>query len=463
MHHTPFPINNFPRLWPRLNFTMHHEPSPQSTRIDGPDDGFTPIAALWAGYDGPNMARPEKLLTARQIAALTAPGMHADGGGLYLRIDERGRKSWIFRYMITGKRRDMGLGPVSEVGLAEARGARDCAREVQRRGVDPIQARDEAPVPKATIPTFGEAADAYVKTHRQTWRNEKHADQWVMTLTAYCGLIRDKRVSDVATADVMAVLKPIWTKTPDTASRLRGRIESVLNAARAEGHIDEERSNPARWRGHLDKLLPKPKKLSRGHHPAMPWRDVPAFVGDLRRQNSISARALEFTVLTAARSGEVRLAEISEFDLAKSLWTVPAIRMKSGRQHRVPLTARAAAIVTELREAFPDARYIFPGLNVEANPVSNMTMLGFLRKRNMPFVVHGFRSSFADWRREATSFDREVAEAALAHVIGDETEAAYSRGDVLDKRRALMDAWAAFLDETPSAQIVTFPRRKAKL
>lgn len=407
------------------------------------------------------MSRAEKRLSAREVLALTKPGMHADGGGLYLRIDDKGGKSWIFRYMLDGKRRDMGLGSASHLSLAGAREARDAARAAQRQGVDPIRAREAAPSARAAIPTFGEAADAYVATHRKTWRNEKHGDQWAMTLTDYCASIRGKLVCDVSTADVVAVLEPIWEKTPETAARLRGRIESVLNAAKAKGHIGRNEANPALWRGHLDTLLPKRRRLSRGHHPAMPWVDVPAFVAGLRRADSISARALEFTILTAARSGEVRLAQIAEFDLAAALWTVPADRMKSGREHRVPLVDRAVAIVRELRAALPQAAFVFPGI-YDGEPMSDMTLLGYLRKRKLPYVVHGFRSSFADWRREATGFDREIAEAALAHVIGDETEAAYSRGDVLEKRRALMKAWADYLEPSPSAQVVTFPRRKAK-
>jgi len=407
------------------------------------------------------MARPEKLLSARTVATLVKPGMHSDGGGLYLRIDEKGRKSWIFRYRFGEKRRDMGLGSVSDISLVEARAVRDSARAALWQGSDPIQVRLNAPgSSEGLIPTFGTIADAYVETHRKTWRNEKHGDQWAMTLKEYCGVIRDKPVNIVSTADVLQVLKPLWQTVPETAARLRGRIENVLDAARALGHIGESVANPARWKGHLDKLLPKRQRLSRGHHPAMPWSEVPAFVAGMRRENSISARALEFVILTAARSGEVRLAEIAEFDLDEKIWTVPAERMKAGREHRVPLTGRAVEIVCELRSAFPDAKYVFPG--VYANrPISDMTLLGYLRKRKLPFVVHGFRSSFADWRREATSFNREIGEAALAHVIGDETEAAYSRGDVLAKRRELMEAWGLFLSEPNQGQVVAFPRRRA--
>ena len=267
---------------------------------------------------------------------------------------------------------------------------RNSARAALWQGTDPIQMRLNVPASsEELIPTFGKVADAYVETHRKTWRNEKHGDQWAMTLKEHCGAIRDKPVNSVSTADVLQVLKPLWQTVPETAARLRGRIENVLDAARALGHIGESVANPARWKGHLDKLLPKRQRLSRGHHPAMPWSEVPAFAASMRRENSISARALEFVILTAARSGEVRLAEIAEFDLDEKIWTVPAERMKAGREHRVPLTSRAIEIVCELRSAFPDAKYVFPGVYTN-RPIIDMTLLATCESESSPMSFMGF-------------------------------------------------------------------------
>lgn len=401
------------------------------------------------------MARVEKRLTAKEVEGALTPGRYPDGGGLFLEVDAQGRRRWIFRFRFAGRRRDMGLGSAADVTLAKARAERDRWRAEIAEGRDPIEARStlNKRASAAPPPTFGAVADDYVAEHRKSWRNPKHADQWDMTLREYAKAIRKKPVNEISTADVLAVLKPIWREKPETASRLRGRLEMVLDAARALGHIPESTANPARWRGHLDKLLARRTRRSRGHFPAMPWRDVPAFVADLRLQDSISARALEFCILTAARSGETRLATIGEFQLDDALWTVPAERMKAGRAHVVPLPARAVEIVRELRGAFPMSSFVFPGTRPKA-PISDMSLTMYLRRRNLNYVTHGFRSSFRDWVWEATSFPRDLAEAALAHVLGDQTEAAYRRGDALERRRKLMQAWANFIEGAGSAAVV---------
>lgn len=408
------------------------------------------------------MARVEKRLTAKQVAG-AGPGSHADGGGLTLEADDQGRRRWQWRYRRGDKRRAMGLGSAHEVSLAEARAERDRWRKVLREGIDPIDAR--AALIREEIPiagrTFGDAADDYLTAHEKSWRNAKHVAQWKMTLREYAAPIRNKGVAEISTEDVLAVLSPLWADKRETASRLRGRIETVLDAERARGHIPPTVANPARWKGHLDKLLAARTRRERGHYAAMPWREVPAAVAALRGLESVSARALEFQILTAARSGEVRLATIGEFDLDAALWIVPADRMKAGRVHAVPLAARAVEIVREVRETFPSAPFVFPGRDFK-RPLSDMTLTAFLRRRNPVYTAHGFRSSFRDWVWEATNFPRDLAEAALAHVLGDATEAAYRRGDALNRRRELMRAWAQFIGGDLGEQVVPLRRPKAQ-
>ncbi|THF59868.1 tyrosine-type recombinase/integrase [Ollibium composti] len=387
------------------------------------------------------MALALNKLSARGVTAITKPGRHGDGGGLYLVVDKSGAKRWVFLYRRNGSLREMGLGGLKSVTLARARELAGEARVSLQAGVDPIAAKNNAPV---SVPKFGDAADDFIEAMKPQFRNAKHIAQWEMTLREYAAPLRPKRVDQITTADVLEVLKPYWLTKPETASRLRGRIERVLDAAKAQGHRSGE--NPALWRGHLDKLLPKRRKLSRGHHAAMPYEDVPAFIAALRQREAMAARALEFTILTAARSGETFGAIWKEFDLEAALWVVPAERMKAGREHRVPLTPRAVEILTELAElgAGPDA-YVFPGQK-EGRPLSVMAMEMILRRMKVDATVHGFRSSFRDWAGEETVFSREVAEAALAHVVGDETERAYRRGDALEKRRKLMAAWASYCE-----------------
>jgi integrase len=341
----------------------------------------------------------------------------------------------------------MGLGSAKDVPLADARENAADARRTLAKGLNPIdeRKRDDG------IPTFGEMADIVCEALAAGFRNEKHKAQWRMTLTTYAAPLRAKPVDTISTEDVLAVLKPIWTDKPETASRLRGRIEKVLDAAKAKGHRSGE--NLARWRGHLDHLLPKPLKLTRGHHAALPYEQVAGFVADLRQREAVAAQALEFCILTAARSGEVLGLRRSEIDFDKKIWTVPANRMKAGREHRVPLSSRAFAIVKELVKSHSND-FIFTG-QVRSKPLSNMAMDMMLRRMNRQDVtVHGFRSSFRDWAGNVSSFPREITETALSHVIGDKAEQAYRRSDALDKRRKLMDAWAAYCEARKTTNVV---------
>lgn len=399
------------------------------------------------------MALALNKLSARGVTAITKPGRHGDGGGLYLVVDKSGAKRWVFLYRRDGTLREMGLGGLKSVTLARARELAGEARANLQAGVDPIAAKNNAPV---AVPTFGDEANDFIEAMKPQFRNAKHIAQWEMTLRDYAAPLRPKRVGQITTADVLEVLKPYWLTKPETASRLRGRIERVLDAAKAKGHRSGE--NPALWRGHLDKLLPKRRKLTRGHHAAMPYEAVPAFVADLRQREAMAARALEFTILTAARSGETFGATWKEFDLEAALWVIPAKRMKAGREHRVPLTPRAVEILTELAGLGidPDA-FVFPGQK-EGRPLSVMAMEMILRRMKVDITVHGFRSSFRDWTGEETVFPREVAEAALAHVVGDETERAYRRGDALEKRRKLMAAWASYCEPKKPGNVLEMKR-----
>lgn len=402
------------------------------------------------------MARTLNLLSARTVAT-AKPGRHADGGGLYLVVDDAGRRKWVLRFTRHGRAREMGLGSGRDVPLAEARKAAHVAREHVRAGLDPIAERERERAGTLRIPTFGEAADELIADIRTGFRNEKHRAQWVMTLRDYAAPLRTKRVDEIGTADVLAVLKPVWQKRPETASRLRGRIERVLDAARARNLRSGD--NPARWRGHLDKLLPKPGRLTRGHHAAMPFEELPGFMGRLRAIEGPSARALEFAILTAARSGEVLAMTWAEVDMAARVWTVPAARMKAGREHRVPLSPAAMAILEAMR-AVATGAHVFPGFR-NGKPLSTMAMAMVLRRLATGVTVHGFRSTFRDWAGESTPFPREVAEAALAHVVGDATERAYRRGDALEKRRKLMDSWAGFCDPLKGDNVVVLRKGAA--
>jgi integrase len=392
-------------------------------------------------------------LTARKVKT-AKPGKYSDGGNLYLIVSETGARKWVLRFTWRGRAKEMGLGSAANVPLADAREKAASACRQIAQGLNPIEERKR----DGGIPTFGEMADDVRETLSAGFRNEKHRAQWKSTLETYAAPLRAKPVDTIATDDVLAILKPIWTTKAETASRIRGRIEKVLDAAKAKGHRDGE--NPARWRGHLDHLLPRPSKLTRGHHAAMPYERVAAFVAQLRERQATAALALEFCILTAARSGEVLGARWSEIDMDKKVWTVPATRMKAGREHRVPLSGRALAVVEQLAEA-KQGDFVFAGQS-RGKPLSNMAMDMVLRRMKVENVtVHGFRSSFRDWAGNVSSFPREVVETALAHVIGDKAEQAYRRSDALEKRRKLMEAWAQYC-EPRQANVVRLGQAKSR-
>jgi integrase len=397
-------------------------------------------------------------------------GMHADGGGLYLQVTEAKdrtlNRSWIFRFAGgDGREHKMGLGPLHTIGLAEAREKAGECRRLRHEGVDPIAHRDAAraaaQVEAAKHITFEKAAAAYIKSHRDGWRNVKHAGQWKTTLETFVFPVFGKLpVAAVDTGLVMRAIEPMWKATPETASRVRGRIESVLDWAKAHGYRTGE--NPARWRGHLDKLLPKKAKVRKvEHHAALPYREIGAFVAELRAQEGIVARALEFAILTAARTGEVLGATFDEFDLGARTWIVPGDRMKRGREHRVALSGRAVAIVEEMG-AIRTGDFVFPGYHPE-KPLTAGALLTFLNDvmGRTDATTHGFRSTFRDWAAETTNHSREVVEMALAHTVGNAVEAAYQRGDLFEKRRRLMDAWDAECS-TIRGTVVPMTGRKAK-
>jgi integrase len=404
-------------------------------------------------------------LTALKVAREKEPGLYGDGGGLYLQITVRGSKSWIFRFWVVerdpataeivrdpttkkvkGRLREMGLGACITVSLAEARQRALECRKLRENGIDPIDAREAArrqvALEHAKSIKFKDAAATYMAAHRVAWKNDKHAAQWVSTLQTYAyPLLGDVSMQAIDTALVMKVIEPIWSEKPETANRLRGRIESILDWATVRGYREGE--NPARWRGHLDKLLPSRAKVRKTqHHSALAYAELPAFMTVLRQQEGIAARALEFTILTAARTSETIGARRSEFDYQGKLWAIPAERMKAGKEHRVPLSERARELIATAAEA--DNEFVFPGGRL-GQPLSNMAMLKLLERMGRDdLTVHGFRSTFRDWASERTNFPGEVVEMALAHTIESKTEAAYRRGDLFEKRRRLMDAWAAF-------------------
>lgn len=390
------------------------------------------------------MARQINKLTARSVAALNKPGRHSDGSGLYLVVDPKGAKRWVFLFRWDGKLKEMGLGGISAVSLADAREKAAAARKLLDSGQNPIEVRKAAASEDAARVTFGAFAEQLVTDIKSGFRNEKHRWQWGHTLKVYAAKLSDTPIDEVGTEKVLEVLQPLWQTKQETASRLRGRIERVLDAAKAKGLRSGE--NPARWRGHLDALLPRRQKLQRGHHPAMPYAEVPAFIRELRERDAVAALMMEFAILCASRTGEVVEAKWPEIDRKAAVWTIPAERMKAGKEHRVPLGPRALEILTAVEPLRTEGEFVFPGPK-KGKPFSNMAMLALLKKRmDRPnLTVHGFRSSFRDWAGECTGFPREVAEAALAHIVGDEVERAYRRGDALEKRRQLMLAWEKFI------------------
>jgi integrase len=377
------------------------------------------------------MTRIANKLTAVKVERASKRGLYGDGNGLYLQIAKHGTKSWLLRYMLNGQARNMGLGPLHSVTLAEARERAREARSQIAQGHDPLSGKKVHA--RNLSRTFDVCAREFIEAHGPTFKNPKHRAQWGSSLAAYASpAIGSPPVSLVDTARVMRVLQPIWHKVPETASRVRQRIERVLDWAAVQGFRKGE--NPARWKGHLDMLLPAKGKVKKAeHHAALPYADLPAFMLELDGKKSISARALEFAILTATRTGEVIGATWSEVDFDSKLWTIPAERMKAGKEHRVPLCDRAV----ELLKALPrDDDRIFP--------LSNMAMLNLLKGMRPDLTTHGFRSTFSDWARDTTSYPRDVIEAALAHAIESKAEAAYRRGDALEKRVRLMADWSNF-------------------
>jgi integrase len=394
------------------------------------------------------MARGEGKLTARTVAALTAPGLYGDGGGLYLQVSNSGTKSWILRYQLDGRRRDLGLGALATVSLADARTAAREARAKAKTGTDPIEVkrteRQAKALEAAKALTFRAAGEAYIASHSPSWRNAKHRAQWSSTLATYAfPVFGNLDVADIDQGLVLRVLEPIWTAKPETASRVRGRIENILDWAKVRGLRDGE--NPARWQGGLQMALPEPGKVRKEQHfPALPYANMATFWQALATKEGMAAIALRFTILTAARSGEVRGATWDEIDLDGGVWRVPAERMKAKQEHRVPLSPAALDVLRPLHAA-RTGPLVFPGARLKS-PLSDMSLTAVLRRMGQAIItVHGFRSSFRDWCAEETSFDHGVAEAALAHTIGSKVEAAYRRGDLFKKRRDLMDAWAAYV------------------
>lgn len=399
-------------------------------------------------------------LTVASVNAQNKPGLYADGLGLYLQVAKGGSKTWIFRFMLNGRPRKMGLGSVYTVPLKLAREKAAEQRLKLLDADDPIEVRKAERMEKlaasATAMSFKEAAEGYIKAHRAGWKNIKHAGQWKATLETYVyPIFGDLAVQRVDTALVLKVLETIWTEKPETATRVRGRVESILDWATARG--SRKGDNPARWRGHLDKLLPARSKVAKvQHHAALPYSEVGAFVAAVKAMEGVSPKALEFAILTATRTGEVVGARWPEIDTENALWTIPAERMKAGKEHRVPLSKRALEILASLpREKGNDA--VFIG-DKKGQGLSNMALLMTLRRmKRDDLTVHGFRSTFRDWGAEQTSYPNELLEIALAHTVSDKTEAAYRRGDMFDKRRRLMDDWSAHCATTkkPAASNVT--------
>ena len=389
-------------------------------------------------------------LTALRVRNEKRPGLHADGGALYLRVLPSGSKQWMMRIMVRGKRRDIGLGGIHTVPLADARSEARRLRQLVRQGVDVLAERRKA---RQGVPIFKECAQACIASMEKGWKNEKHRRQWSATLERYVyPIMGGEAVDDIGIEDVLAVLEKVWLVRPETASRLRGRIEKVIDFATAHGYRTGE--NPARWKGRLDALLPARNKVAKPkHHPAMPYEDVGAFMVRLAEKNSASSLALRFLIYTAARSGEVLGAKWSEVNEDKAVWIVPAVRTKTGREHVIPLSDAALEVLRAAKE-ISQGGFIFPGARA-GRPLSDMSLLMQLRRMGMgQFTAHGFRSSFRTWAAEATNFANHVCEQALGHVIASAVEAAYQRGSLLKKRRELMDAWATYCTSSAGGTVV---------
>jgi integrase len=370
--------------------------------------------------------------------------MYADGGGLYLQVTGVGARCWIYRYTLNGRSREMGLGSLNAVTLSEARARAAEARRLKSAGIDPIGARDGQRAAEraeaARQITFRDAAEAYIKAHKAGWRNAKHGNQWRNTLAAYAyPVIGALPVQKIDTGLVVRVLEPIWATKTETASRVRQRIEAVLDSATARGYRDGE--NPARWRGHLDSLLPARAKVRRvKHHAALPYAELGAFMAELRERTGLAARAMQLLILTATRTTECIAARWSEIDLDNKIWAIPAERIKAGREHRIPLSLAAVTLLRQLAKT-KVSEFVFPGR--PGKPLSHGVLRVLLKRMNRSdLTTHGFRSTFRDWAAEQTNYPREVAEMALSHAIGDKVEAAYRRGDLFAKRHRLMEEWS---------------------
>ncbi|MDO3618799.1 integrase arm-type DNA-binding domain-containing protein [Ralstonia pseudosolanacearum] len=399
------------------------------------------------------MGRGINKLSDRAVREQKQPGYYGDGGGLWLQVSKTGTKSWVFRYTRQGKTHDLGLGSYLNVGLKMARDKAADLRATLGRGDDPKAERWAAKANAASRMTFDQCAEKYIAAHKDGWKNPKHADQWEATLKTYASpIIGSLDVAHIDTPHIVRILEPIWATKNETASRVRGRIERIL--AWATTRKLRKGDNPAAWRNHLDTLLPKPSAVQKEkHHEALPYRAVNAFMQELREQPGVAPRALEFTILTAARTGEVIGAHWDEIDLGDKVWTVPAERMKAKKEHRIPLPPRAVEILKEMQADSDGCQFVFPGWSGDKG-LSNMAMLKLLKGMgHTGLTVHGFRSTFRDWAGEQTPHAREVIEHALAHQLKDKAEAAYQRGTLFDKRRALMNDWATYIEtEQPAAQ-----------
>ena len=406
-------------------------------------------------------------LNPKQVENLTSPGTYEDGDGLRLVVKPNGNKSWVLRYQLNKRRREMGLGGYPDVSLKKARIDAATQRGMLLESKDPLRARQEAINARQQTEreevrrayTFTTAADDYIRAHRAGWKNDKHAQQWENTLETYAApTIGQLPLDDITTDHVLRVLQPIWYEKPETASRVRNRIELVLDAAKARGLRQGE--NPARWRGHLDKLLPARLKVrARKHHTALPYTDLPAFMPLLEQSSEYSYQAARVTILSALRTSEVLGARWDEIDLKANVWTVPATRMKAGKEHRVPIAAPLARIFSALPRVEGNP-HVFPGMK-KGTHLSNTAMLMTLRRIGRgDLTMHGFRSTFRDWAGECTPHPRDVCEQALAHSLGNSVEAAYRRGDLFEKRRALMNDWAQYATNSPSKKVVNIRSRK---
>jgi integrase len=388
------------------------------------------------------MARAMNRLTALAVKRTAQPGRYPDGLGLYLFVGPTGNKSWVFRYRRQGRLHDLGLGPLHTVSLAEARAKALECRKMLLDGIDPIEARRSRYAPAKAAMTFEACAEAYIAAHRSAWRGTKSEIQWSASLRIYVyPIFGDLAVQAVDLPLIMQAIEPIWTAKPETASRVRQRIECVLDWAAVRGYRKGE--NPARWRGHLDKLLPKKTKIRAVvHHAALPYKEIAGFVAELQKRRAIAARALEFLILTASRTGEAIGARWDEIDCAERLWTIPGKRMKAGREHRVPLSQAALAVITAMREIRQND-FVFFGAK-EGQSIQPTTLRALLHDMGRDdLTIHGLRSTFRDWAAERTSHPREVIEMALAHTVSGAVEAAYMRSDLFDKRRMLMDRWGS--------------------